>query len=68
MGKPIQTKHLTWINTYVQAGLLNVKYEYEGRMHWMGTEKFCQWCSDNTVGGSRVKAAKAKIDEEPPEV
>ena len=68
MGKPIQTKHLTWLNTYVQSGLLNVKYEYEGRWHWMGTKDFIKWCAGNTVGGQRVKAEQAETDEHPPEV
>lgn len=65
MGKPLPTKHLTWLNTYVQAELLNVKYEYEGRWHWMGTPRFRDWCSDNTVTGARIKAEEAEPKEEP---
>ena len=65
MGKPLPTKHLTWLNTYVQAELLNVRYEYEGRWHWMGTARFRDWCSDNTVTGARIKAEEAEPKEEP---
>ena len=68
MGKPLPTKHLTWLNTYVQAELLNVRYEYEGRWHWMGTARFRDWCSDNTVSGARIKAEEAEPKEEPAEV
>ena len=68
MGKPLPTKHLTWLNTYVQAELLNVRYEYEGRWHWMGTARFRDWCSDNTVTGARIKAEEAEPKEEPAEV
>lgn len=46
MGEPITSQCLTWLNTYVQAGLLNVKYQFEGRWHWMGTPEFNQWCND----------------------
>ena len=68
MGKPLPTKHLAWLNTYVQAELLNVRYEYEGRWHWMGTARFRDWCSDNTVTGARIKAEEAEPKEEPAEV
>ena len=43
-GEPITPKCLTWLNNYVATGVLNVKYQYEGRWHFMGTEPFKQWC------------------------
>ena len=43
-GKPMENKILTWLNNYVQAGVLNVKYQSHGRWHWMGSEEFCDWC------------------------
>ena len=45
MGERISAQCLAWLNNYVAAGQLNVKYELEGRWHWMGSTEFCAWCS-----------------------
>ena len=44
-GKPMESKVMTWLNNYVQAGMINVKYQMEGRWHWMGSTEFCRWCA-----------------------
>ena len=59
MDQEINTQCLTWLNTYVQSGLLNVKYQFEGRWHWMGTESFRQWCNEE------VSSAKDKLTTKP---
>ncbi len=45
MGERISSQCLTWLNNYAAARQLNVKYELNGRWHWMGTDSFCAWCS-----------------------
>ena len=45
MGERISPQCLTWLNNYVAARTLNVKYELNGRWHWMGSDAFCNWCS-----------------------
>ena len=45
MGERISAQCLTWLNNYAAARQLNVKYELNGRWHWMGTDSFCAWCS-----------------------
>lgn len=47
-GDKLNSQCFTWLNTYVQAGLLNVKYEFEGRWHWMGSEAFTDWCANGS--------------------
>ena len=48
-GKPMTVKCLTWLNNYVAGGALNVRYQYEGRWHYMGTEPFKQWCIEGAT-------------------
>ena len=45
MGERISAQCLTWLNNYVAARQLNVRYELNGRWHWMGTDSFCDWCA-----------------------
>ena len=42
--KPMTMKCMTWLNNYVARGELNVRYQHEGRWHYMGSEPFKQWC------------------------
>lgn len=48
-GKQIDPKCLTWLNNYAQAGLLNYKYQVQGRWHWMGSKEFTAWCANGGI-------------------
>ena len=64
-GKSMTAKHMTWLNNYAAAGVLNVKYQYEGRWHWIGSDAFCQWNCDGAVP---ITADDKKQEEKPKEV
>ena len=56
-GETISSKCFTWLNTYVQAGLLNVRYMHHDRPHWMGTQAFTDWCA-----GIKQDDAEPKVE------
>lgn len=47
-GGQIPSRCLTWINNYANEGLLNVKYQLEGRWHWVGSKEFSDWCASGS--------------------
>jgi hypothetical protein len=48
-GEPISSNAMTWINNYVTAKALNVRYQHKGRWHWLGDEEFAEWCMEGAA-------------------
>lgn len=52
-GGKIKHNCMTWLTNYASAGMLNVKYQLEGRWHWMGSDSFTQWCANGSAAAAK---------------